>query len=107
MSLRVVRENLSRLFDVSWFDVVLKTGLLGLYVLIVWAAWTTGSLLNPFAEVYHYRIGGILMTFGAMYSCVMLLVTLARAVMVMTYRPTPSLSDADLPSVTVIIPAYN
>lgn len=114
VGLRAVRQGLAklgfnyiRLADVAWFDVTLKTGLLSLYATILYLAWTTGSLLNPFSEVYHTTIGNVVMTFGAVYSSMMLVVTAIRALLVARYRPMRSLSDADLPSVTVIIPAYN
>ncbi|HUO07125.1 MAG TPA: glycosyltransferase family 2 protein [Phycisphaerae bacterium] len=105
--LRVVRDSLARLLDVSWYDVALKSGLVCLYVGILWAAYATGSMFNPFRGLHNSRIGGFVMTFGAGYSSLMLFVTLGRALLVMAYRPMKSLSDEDLPSVTVIIPAYN
>ena len=37
----------------------------------------------------------------------MLVVTLIRVFMVMRYKPMAALGDADLPTVTVIIPAFN
>ncbi len=105
--LRLMRDNLAKLLDLSWYDVALKTGLISAYVTILWLAWTTGSIFNPFNEVYETRIGAFLMTRGANYSAFMLLTTAVRVVMVMTYRPTPALSDDLLPTVTVIVPAYN
>ncbi len=107
VGLRVVRDNLAKLLDVSWFDVILKTALITLYVCIVWAAYETGSLFNPFASLHNSRLGGFIMTFGGGYSAIMLLVTVGRAFLVAAYRPMKSLSDKDLPSVTVIVPAYN
>ena len=107
VSLRVVRDNLAKMLDVSWFDVGLKTGLVVLYATILYLAWTTGALLDPFAEVYKYRIGGWLMTLGAGYSALMLMVTLVRVIMVMGYRPMKRWRMRSCRSVTVIIPAYN
>jgi hyaluronan synthase len=106
-----MRDGLAKILTasqkISWYDVALKTALVALYTGILWAAIATGALLDPFNEVYNSRIGGVLMTLGGVYSALMLVVTLVRAVMVMGYKPMKSLSDADLPSVTVIIPAYN
>jgi len=114
VGLRAVRQGLAKLglnyidlSAVSWFDVALKTGLIGLYGGILYLAYTTGSLFNPFAEVYHTTIGTVLMTFGAGYSALMLIVTAIRVLLVARYKPMRSLSDEDLPSVTVIVPAYN
>ncbi len=109
--LRAMRDGMAKILNVSqrvsWYDVALKSTLLALYAGILWAAIATGSLLNPFSEVYNTRLGGILMTLGGVYSALMLVVTLIRVFMVMGYKPMKSLSDEDLPSVTVIIPAYN
>lgn len=106
-----MRDGMAKILNVSqrvsWYDVALKSTLLALYAGILWAAIATGSLLNPFSEVYNTRLGGILMTLGGVYSALMLVVTLIRVFMVMGYKPMKSLSDQDLPSVTVIIPAYN
>ncbi len=107
VGLRVVRDSLAKMLDVSWYDVALKSGLVSLYVAILYAAYSTGSLFNPFAGLHNSTLGGFVMTFGAYYSATMLLVTLGRCFLVMAYRPMKSLSDEDLPSVTVIIPAYN
>ncbi|HEY4329936.1 MAG TPA: glycosyltransferase family 2 protein, partial [Phycisphaerae bacterium] len=107
MPIRLVREGLAWLLDLSWFDVVLKTGLMGLYVGIIALAWHTGALFNNFNELYETRMGAMLMTGGALYSAFMLMVTLGRVLMVMRYKPMVSLSDGELPSVTVIVPAYN
>jgi hyaluronan synthase len=107
VGLRVVRDSLTRWLDVSWFDVTLKTGLLCLYAGILWAAYASGALFNPFAALHESRLAGFVLTFGAGYSALMLLVTMARAVLVALYRPMKSLSDQDLPTVTVIVPAYN
>ncbi|HVX83203.1 MAG TPA: glycosyltransferase [Phycisphaerae bacterium] len=105
--LRLMRAGMAKMSEVSWFDVGLKSGLVALYVTIIWAAWTTGALLDPFSQVYESRIGAVLMTLGGAYSVLMLVVTGVRAVMVAGYRPMKSLSDEELPTVTVIIPAYN
>ena len=91
----------------QWVDLSLKLALMTLYTAIVWLAISTGALMNPFNDAYQYRIGAILMNFGAIYSAIMLLVTGVRAIMVMSYRPMASLSDEELPTVTVVIPAYN
>jgi hyaluronan synthase len=109
--LRAVRDGMAKILNVShrvsWFDVALKSALLALYAGILYAAIATGALLDPFNEVYNTRIGALLMTLGGAYSALMLVITLVRCVMVMGYKPMKSLSDEDLPSVTVIIPAYN
>ncbi len=107
MGLRVVRDSLARLLDLSWYDVILKSSLICLYVGILWAAYETGSMFNPFQGLYNSKLGGFVMGFGGAYAGLMLLVTLVRAALVAVYRPMKSLSDADLPSVTVIVPAYN
>ena len=107
VGLRVVRDSLAKMLDVSWYDVALKSGLVSLYVAILYAAYSTGSLFNPFAGLHNSTLGGFVMGFGAYYSATMLFVTLCRCFLVMAYRPMKSLSDEDLPSVTVIIPAYN
>ena len=107
---RTVGYRLSRLFDLmvaNWVDLSLKTVLLAAYITIVALAIKTGALFDPFSEVYQTRIGAFLMSFGAIYSSIMLLVTAVRAIMVMSYRPMKALSDEQLPSVTVVIPAYN
>ncbi len=105
--LRLVRHGVAMFLDLSWYDVLLKTGLIGLYVGIIALAIHTGSLFNNFNELYETRLGATLMTVGAGYSAFMLVVTLVRVLMVMRYKAMESLSDAELPSVTVIIPAYN
>ncbi len=92
---------------IAWKDVALKTALLGLYSLIIYMALTTGSLFNSFAEIYELPLGTTLMWGATIYSSIMMVVTLIRVIMVMGYRPMPSASDADLPFVSVIIPAYN
>jgi len=107
VSLRIFRELAALSRRVSWFDVSLKTGLLGLYALIVYLAISTGALFDPFMQLYSNPISATLFLGGGIYSALMLMTTLVRAVMVMSYRPMPSLSDEDLPTVTVIIPAYN
>jgi len=92
---------------VVWADVALKLTLISLYSLIIYLAVVTGSLTNSFAEVYETTVGAWLM-YGAMaYGCLMTVVTGIRALLVLTYRPLPAASDADLPFVSVIIPAYN
>jgi hyaluronan synthase len=104
---RVVRGNLARWLDVSWFDVTLKTALICLYVGILWVAYSTGALFNGYSGLHNSMLGGFVMKFGGVYAGIMLLVTIGRAVLVAMYRPMKSLEDKDLPSVTVIIPAYN
>ena len=105
--LRAMRESVAKISQRSGYDFGLKTGLLALYAAILWAAWASGALLDPFSEVYDSRLGGIVMTLGAIYSVIMLAVTAVRAIMVAGYRPLKALPDDKLPSVTVIIPAYN
>ncbi|MCL2645868.1 MAG: glycosyltransferase [Phycisphaerales bacterium] len=109
VSLRVLRDSLARLSQVSWFDVTFKAGLLSFYTLIVYAAWTTGALFHipHFAEDFHSRLGSLFLAFGGAYSSFMLVITAIRVVMAITYRPMPALADDELPTVTVIIPAYN
>jgi len=107
MPLRLVRDGVVKLMDLSWFDLCLKTGLVCSYVGIIALAWHTGSLFNNFNELYETRVGAILMTGGALYSAFMLCVTLVRVIMVMGYRPMRALPDEQLPTVAVIVPAYN
>jgi hyaluronan synthase len=107
LTLRVVRDQLHKLLDISWFDVTLKTACILLYLGIVALAVHTGSLFNPFSELWESRVGYWVMALGAAYASVMLVVTLVRVIMVMGYRPMKALSDEDLPTVSVIIPAYN
>jgi len=113
VGLRAFRYGLRRLGlramlnQLSWFDIVLKTALVTLYVLILYAAATTGAMFNPFSEVYETTLGAWLMFGATIYSSIMLVATLVKVVLVMRYRPMASLSDEALPSVTVIIPAYN
>jgi len=102
-----MRDNLAKLLDISWFDLVVKTACVVLYVAIIAAAVETHSLLNPFHELYETRVGYWGMTLGGIYASIMLLITLVRVFMVMGYRPMKALPDAELPTVTVIIPAYN
>jgi hyaluronan synthase len=107
IGLRLLRESIAKMADVSWYDVVLKTSLIALYTGIIYAAWTTGALTDPFNQVYQTKIGATLMIGGSIYSMFMLVVTVIRAIMTMSYKPMKSLSDEKLPTVTVIIPAYN
>lgn len=93
--------------DISWFDGAIKGGLISAYIGLVYLAYASGAMFDPCAEIYETRIGAILMFGGAWYSATMLLIQLVRVLMAMSYKPMKSLSDADLPSVTVIIPAYN
>lgn len=93
--------------QVFTYDLCLKTALVGLYVGIIYLSVVSGALFDPFREIYDTSIGAWLMFIATVYSSVMLLVTLARVLLVMTYKPTPSLSDEELPTVSVIIPAYN
>jgi hyaluronan synthase len=106
-----MRERLLRLADLfasaSWYDIALKTTCVALYTTILYLAIHTGSLFNSFNEVYETRLGAIIMTGGAIYSCFMLVITALRAIMVMSYKPMAALSDEELPTVSVIIPAYN
>ncbi|MEI8194620.1 MAG: glycosyltransferase [Phycisphaerae bacterium] len=97
----------SVLAQVLTFDVCLKTFLVGLYVTILYVAVKTGALFDPFREIYATRLGAWMMFFATIYSSIMLVVTLIRVLLVTRYRPMQSLSDTDLPSVSVIIPAYN
>jgi hyaluronan synthase len=108
--IRLVRYALARLLDmtaVQWFDVAAKTGLVALYGGILALAIHTGVLWDNFHQLYETRLGAIVMSGVAAYSSIMLIVMLVRVVMVARYRPMRSLPDADLPTVTVIIPAYN
>lgn len=113
MGLRLVRiswrrwglKNLTA--QLLTFDVMLKTGLLALYVGIVYLAVKTGALFDPFSDAFQNPIGAWIVWGATLYSSIMLIVTLVRVLLVMTYRPMKSLSDAELPSVSVIIPAYN
>ena len=114
VGLRAVRQGLAKLglnyIDVSklsWFDITLKSALIVLYATILYVACSTGALWNPFRDVYKTTIGCIVMTFGTGYSLMMLGATVVRAIAVARYKAMRSLSDADLPSVTVIIPAFN
>lgn len=108
LNLRSFRIGLRRLSaDVSWYDVVAKTTLMTLYVGMIYMAVSSGVLFDPFQELYENRISAFLMFAGAWYSSAMLLLQVVRVLMVMSYKPMASLSDADLPSVSVIIPAYN
>lgn len=107
ITVRVMRDNLAKLLDISWFDLALKTACVILYVGILAAAIQTGALFDPFNELWESPVGYWVMAIGAAYASFMLVITLIRVFMVMGYRPMKSLSDADLPTVTVIIPAYN
>src|SRR5471030_2331878 len=92
----------SVLAQVLTYDVCLKTTLVGLYVGILYLAVKTGALFDPFREIYATRFGAWMMFFATIYSAVMLVVTLIRVLLVARYRPMTSLSDTDLPSVSVI-----
>jgi hyaluronan synthase len=107
---RFVRYALTRLLDVTavqWFDVAAKSGLVALFGGILALAIHTGSLTDNFPQLYATPLGATVMMSIAAYSSLMLLVLLVRVLMVMGYKSAPSLPDGDLPSVTVIIPAYN
>ncbi|HVT81848.1 MAG TPA: hypothetical protein VHM90_14475, partial [Phycisphaerae bacterium] len=81
MHLRLVRQGVAVFQELSWYDLLLKTGLVALYVGIIALAVHTGSLFNNFNELYETRLGAILMTLGAGYSAFMLLITLVRVIM--------------------------
>ena len=105
--LRFIRDGLVKLLDFSWFDLCLKTTLVCAYIGIIALAYHTGALSDNFSQLYETRVGAILLTAGAIYSVFLLVVTLVRVLMVAGYRSMLSLADEDLPTVTVIIPAYN
>lgn len=113
VGLRAFRHGLRRLGSggalarLSPFDLALKSACIALYAGIIALAWHTGALTDPFNELYETTLGAMAMFAASTYASIMLVVTLVRVLMVMRYKPTPSLSDADLPFVSVIIPAYN
>jgi len=114
MGLRTMAGSLSLLrrlsvwfANLSWFDLALKTAVLALSTAIVWLAWHTGAIFTPFAAIKNLPYGGFIMVAITIYTSFMMLVMIARLILAIAYRPTPSLADADLPTVTVIIPAYN
>jgi hyaluronan synthase len=105
---RNLRQGIRRMRSgATAFDLILKTMLVAVFAAIVYFAWHTGALVDPFAEAWKTTLGATLMFGGALYASAMLLVQLVRVVLVIFYRPQKSLSDEALPSVTVIIPAYN
>jgi len=81
--------------------------LAALFAGILALAIHTGSMTDNFPQLYATPLGATVMMSIAAYSSLMLLVLLVRVFMVMSYKSAPSLPDGDLPSVTVIIPAYN
>ncbi len=92
---------------IQWFDVALKIGLVACFSFVIYLAVTTGSFSSSFEEVYETRLGAFLMRWAIAYSSLMMFVTMIRVLMVVKYRPMPTVSDDQLPFVTVIIPAYN
>src|SRR2546421_7781411 len=78
-SLRFLREQLVRWAiprDISWFDVGLKTGLVGLYTLILYLAIHTGALFDNFDQLYSNPISAALFIGGAGFFFFILLFTL-------------------------------
>ncbi len=99
--------NISRPRNWSWFDVSFKTLLVGFYVGLLWLAVVTGALFDPLISLYENPIGRIFMISAGIYTTIMMLALAVKAIVVMFYKPWESVSDAQLPTVTVIIPAYN
>ena len=117
LSIRFVRNRLLKVHDgmarlltlrqPRWVDALAKTALVSFYLFILILAIHTGSFFAQFNQLYDHWFTATLMYLGTFYSALILFVTLVRAIMVMNYRCEPSLPDWELPSVTVIIPAYN
>jgi hyaluronan synthase len=96
-----------KILDRSWYDLILKSACVSLYVAIVYLAYVTGALFDPFNQLYSTTLGSVIMYSAVVYSLCMLTLTAIRAIMAVGYKPMKSLSDEDLPTVTIIIPAYN
>ena len=81
---RAVRDGLAKLAmrstleRVSWFDVCLKTGLVSLYIGIVYLAVVTGAMFNPFGDLRGSNLAAVIILGASIFSTVMLLSTLVR-----------------------------
>jgi len=76
-------------------------------VLIVALAGQTALLYLGALSVFGAEPSEPLVLFGQLLAIAATAVLLWRVVLVTRYRPTASVSDDELPSVTVIVPAYN
>lgn len=102
--LHTVRKAVSR---TNWSDVGMKAALVVAFTAIVYAGLKMTGSYNPFAPILGNPVGRAFAYFAGVYSTLMLSVTAIRALMVFSYRPMRSLTDEELPTVSVIIPAYN
>jgi hyaluronan synthase len=62
-------------------------------------AWLTGSLPNIWSRIIA-QVGQVILVINV-------LALLWRVYLVLTYKPVPECASADLPALTVVIPAYN
>lgn len=88
-------------------DMPLKIALVMLYAAIVGGAIATGTVNMSLVDLHQWRVMHYFMVGAGIYGSVMLVVTIVRVILAMFYKAMPSLSDEQLPFVTVIIPAYN
>jgi hyaluronan synthase len=100
------RPLLAPLDHMLWLDLAVKIFIPILLLVLVALALRCGSFRVYLELLQGQTYTAMLPALGAGYTLLMLLLQGLRTVLWAIYRPYP-LSDAPLPSLTVVIPAYN
>ncbi len=95
---------------VSWLwrhEIVIKCGLLTSYAAILLAASGTSAALGKWMWLGDTVTASWIKTTIAIYCGLQVAALLWRVFLAASYRPWPAAVDSDLPTVTVVLPAYN
>lgn len=92
---------------VDHFDRILKTAIIVVSIGILVATLTQHTRAQAFQILWQHRFGRPLLILGAAYAAITTVWTVWRFILAMRYRPAQRVAFDALPSVSVIVPAFN
>lgn len=93
--------------SVDHFDRILKTAISVVSIGILVATLTQHTRAQAFQILWQHRFGRPLLILGAAYAAITTVWTVWRFILAMRYRPAHRVAFDALPSVSVIVPAFN
>ena len=103
----LLRYPVSDLRNMPTWEYLTKTAIACAAVSLLAAAWWSGTFSTLFRFVPHTRLGNLWICMLTSYGLIHYAAMVWRVFLWLGYRPLPPVEAGALPSVSVVIPAYN
>lgn len=88
-------------------DGALKIGIIAFAALSAWAAWQADVAWQAADILWSSTIGRAFLIVGVPYGALLTFWSFWRLYLALRYRPVPTVAESRLPSITVVVPAFN